>query len=270
MEDDFSKLKKPYASLPDHITRAIESPREVPSSIGIMTKQRNKDVLTKLFSSGQIEQGAPIRFTSVDELNSIFTTGKLRDADLLRKHLDAEGRVGVSAQLVKNNVMMAYGPNTKISAAIVFPKDSVEGKGMGPNEVKINPNMDVKKLKYVIGGHDELLSHEAVAEVIRRNRPNSVKPVSFSNISATLDLGDLSSAKMLDIGDSINLSSQEAARRVIPEPMALNITNSISRSGSANIIASEATGGTQRGMTKAAGNSKVITELLKNTLKKGI
>ncbi|MDY0199019.1 MAG: hypothetical protein RBR68_14535 [Tenuifilaceae bacterium] len=247
MEDAFAGLKKPYANtesiIPDHIVRAIENPREVPTSIGITMKERNKAVLSKFLSTGKIDMSSPIRFTSVEELNSIFTTGKLRDHNLLSKHVDAEGRVGVSAQMVRgantnNPVMMAYGSNNKISAAIVFPKEFIEGRGMGPNEVKINPNMDVKKLKYVVGGYDELLSHEEMV-------------------------------KAMNLSDSVNIS-KEAARRVIPDSVTLNTANRISRSGSANIIASEATGGLQKGMTKSAGNSKVITELLMNTLKRGI
>lgn len=244
MDDAFAGLKRPYANteqiIPDHIVRAIENPREVPTSVGVAMKERNKAVLSRFLSTGKIDMSSPIRFTSVDELNNIFATGRLRDPNI-KGHVDFEGRGGISAQVVKrvnDPVIMAYGSNNRISAAIVFPSESIEGKGMGPNEVKINSKTDISKLKYVVGGYDELLSHEELAKVI-------------------------------NLEDSISIQ-HSASNTAKISPVALNTTNRMSRSGLANIMASEATGGLQKGMTKSAGNSKVITELLMNTLKRGI
>jgi len=147
--------------IPDHVARAVEEPREVPTSVGVATKQQTKETLNAKLSNGEVAPGSPIRLTTVEELSDILNTGKLREGR------DFEGRSGISAQVVDGKKpIVAYGPNDRISAAIVFPKESARGKGESANEVKVDANTDPKSLRFVIDGHPELLTYEQLQEAI--------------------------------------------------------------------------------------------------------
>mgnify|MGYP007051344097 CR=1 len=68
--------------------------------------------------------------TSVEEINSIAESGRLTEGK------DFEGKAGISAQIIEGEKpIIAYGPNDRISAAIVFPESAIEGRGQAPNEV---------------------------------------------------------------------------------------------------------------------------------------
>lgn len=148
-------------TIPDHVARAVEEPREVPTSVGVATKQQTKETLNAKLSNGEVTPDSPIRLTTVEELNDILNTGKLREGR------DFEGRSGISAQVVDGKKpIVAYGPNDRISAAIVFPKEAARGKGESANEVKVDANTDPKSLRFVIDGHPELLTYEQLQEAI--------------------------------------------------------------------------------------------------------
>ncbi|OGP65554.1 MAG: hypothetical protein A3K22_01960 [Deltaproteobacteria bacterium RBG_16_42_7] len=140
-------------NIPAHIERALQEPRTVPVTVGVQTKQLTKDTLNEHFSKGTVKTSEPIRLTTVDELRSIVKNGVLREGE------DFEGREGISAQITgKEKPIVAYGDNDKISAAVIFPEDAVTGKGQQPNEVKINANTPVNKLRFVIDGYKEILT----------------------------------------------------------------------------------------------------------------
>lgn len=157
------KQEEVLNGIPDHVARAVESPREVPTAVGVATKQQTKDTLNYKFQSGEIAPDHPIRLTTVEELNDILRKGQLTEGS------DYEGRSGISAQLVGGEKpIVAYGPNDKISAAIVFPPEASIGTGQGPNEVKIDSKIDPRKLRFVIDGHDQLLSFDDLMNVMKK------------------------------------------------------------------------------------------------------
>jgi hypothetical protein len=157
-------------AIPDHVARAVEEPRAVPQSVSLATKQQTKDTLNTKLGNGEIHPSSPVRLTTVDELNDILNTGALREGK------DYEGRSGISAQVVDGNKpIVAYGPNDKISAAIVYPSEAAEGRGLAPNEVKINPGTDVNSLRFVVDGHPELMTFDQLKGVMRETRGESVQ-----------------------------------------------------------------------------------------------
>lgn len=151
--------------VPEHIERALQKPRTVPISVGIQTKQLTKDTLNEHLAAGTVKASEPIRLTTVDELRSIAKKAGLTEGK------DFEGRQGISAQLIGGEKpIVAYGDNDKISAAIIFPEDAVEGTGVQPNEVKIKPDVAVDKLRFVIDGYREILTFDDLKKVIEGKR----------------------------------------------------------------------------------------------------
>ena len=149
------------SEIPSHVVNAVDAPREVPQSVSLATKQQTKDTLNKNLKNGGIPHSNPIRMTTVEELHDILNTGKLREGE------DFEGRSGISAQLVDGKKpIVAYGPNDKISAAIIFPDGSSLGKGGQPNEVKVDSKTDVKELRFVIDGHKELMTFDELKKAV--------------------------------------------------------------------------------------------------------
>ncbi|MBE0425779.1 MAG: hypothetical protein IBX72_03925 [Nitrospirae bacterium] len=147
--------------IPPHIERAVQEPRKVPVEVAVQTKQLTKDTLNESFASGIINPAQPIRLTTVDELRDIIKRGVLREGR------DFEGRAGISAQLAGGKKpIVAYGANDRISAAIIFPEGAVEGRGMQPNEVKINPAISPEQLRFVIDGYRELLTFEDLKRIV--------------------------------------------------------------------------------------------------------
>ena len=137
------------------VQKSLQQPVTIPEAAAVQIKTATKDTLAEHHANGQIEEGTPIRLTSVDELRKILKTGKLQIGS------DFEGRPGISAQGMNKDVpVVAYGPNNKISAAIIFPKEAIEGKGMQPNEYLMRPETDINELRFVIDGHKELLTLE--------------------------------------------------------------------------------------------------------------
>ncbi|HOP39920.1 MAG TPA: hypothetical protein PLI53_02645, partial [Geobacteraceae bacterium] len=148
--------------VPDHIERAVAEPREVPIQVSLATKIQTKETLNEKFSAGELTPDSPIRLTTVEELHDILTTGKLREGK------DFEGRSGISAQMVDGKKpVVAYGPNDRISAAIIFPSEANIGRGEQPNEVKVDSRTDVSKLRFVIDGHKDVLSFDQLREAIQ-------------------------------------------------------------------------------------------------------
>ena len=147
--------------IPSHIINAVAAPREVMTAVSTATKQQTKDTLNEKLKSREIPHTNPIRLTTVEELHDIIKTGTLRAGK------DFEGRSGISAQLVDGKKpIVAYGPNDKISAAIVFPEQAAIGKGMAPNEVKVSEKTDVTDLHFVVGGFRELMSFDQLKEAM--------------------------------------------------------------------------------------------------------
>jgi hypothetical protein len=163
----------------EHIERAIQEPREVSVSVGLKTKQQTKDTLNERFKTGEIAPEQPVRLTTVDELRSIVQEGGLTEGE------DFEGRVGISAQVTEGTKpIVAYGASDRISAAIVFPADAIEGKGVQPNEVKIRPDTDINDLRFVIGGHNELLTFDEINAIVERGEV--VEPITEQQIDEIL------------------------------------------------------------------------------------
>ncbi len=163
--------------IPSHVVNAVAAPREVMTAVGTATKQQTKDTLNTFLSSGSLRPTNPIRLTTVEELHDIINTGTLRPGK------DFEGRSGISAQLVDGKKpIVAYGPNDRISAAIVFPEDAVAGKGMAPNEVKVSQQTPVENLRFVVDGFRELMSFGELKEAVGE------KQQSVANSKALEDL----------------------------------------------------------------------------------
>jgi len=147
--------------VPDHITRALQEERPVPLAVSVKTKQLTKDTIQEHISSGAIAATAPIRLTTVDEIRSIIKNNGLSEGK------DFEGKAGISAQVVEGGKpVVAYGANDKISAAIVFPESSIEGKGQAPNEVKISQKTNLADLRFVVDGYRELMTAEDLMKII--------------------------------------------------------------------------------------------------------
>jgi len=152
--------------VPSHVVNAVDTPRDVPQSVSLATKQQTKDTLNEKLKAGEIETSSPIRLTTVEELHDILESGKLREGK------DFEGRSGISAQkLDGKKPIVAYGPNDKISAAIIFPAGSEVGKGQQPNEVKVNAGTAVKDLRFVIDGYKEVLSLDDLRSAVAEKSP---------------------------------------------------------------------------------------------------
>lgn len=156
--------------IPSHVVNAVAAPREVMTAVGTATKQQTKDTLNTFLSSGDLSSQNPIRLTTVEELHDIIKNGTLRPGK------DFEGRSGISAQLVDGKKpIVAYGPNDKISAAIVFPEHAAVGKGMAPNEVKVSEKTDVADLRFVVDGFRALMSFGELKEAVRKTTPREEK-----------------------------------------------------------------------------------------------
>ena len=156
--------------IPAHVVNAVAAPREVMTAVGTATKQQTKDTLNTFLSSGGLSSQNPIRLTTVEELHDIIKNGTLRPGK------DFEGRSGISAQLVDGKKpIVAYGPNDKISAAIVFPEHAAVGKGMAPNEVKVSEKTDVADLRFVVDGFRALMSFGELKEAVRKTTPREEK-----------------------------------------------------------------------------------------------
>jgi hypothetical protein len=52
--------------------------------------------------------------------------------------------------------------------AVIFPKDAVVNKGVNPNEVKINPNFDPNKARYLVSGYKRALTLTEVKSLIKK------------------------------------------------------------------------------------------------------
>ncbi|MFZ2809449.1 MAG: PLxRFG domain-containing protein [Desulfosalsimonadaceae bacterium] len=147
---------QPPAVAPE-VKQALQKPTPIPTSEAVKTKAQTKETLTAKLGTGEIVGNSPVRLTTVDELRSIIKKGALSMGE------DAEGVPGISAQRISKEIpIVAYGANNKISAAIVFPDGAVESTGNGPNEVKIRPNTKIEDLRFVIDGHEELLSYNDI------------------------------------------------------------------------------------------------------------
>jgi Inorganic Pyrophosphatase len=147
--------------IPGHVVRAVDDPRQVSKQVGIATKQQTKETLNAKLASGEIPAKSPIRLTTVEELHDILESGKLREGK------DFEGRNGISAQVVDGKKpIVAYGPNDRISAAIVFPEGSETGKGEQPNEVKVPATTDPKTLRFAVDGYPELMNFEQLQKAM--------------------------------------------------------------------------------------------------------
>jgi hypothetical protein len=155
-------LKAKEGEIHPKLQAALQKPVTISQGAAVKIKVATKDTLTEKYGSGEIEDGAPVRLTSIDELRGILKTGKLFVGE------DFEGRPGISAQTMsKDTPIVAYGPNNKISAAIIFPKDAVEGKGEQLNEVLMKAGTDVSRLRFVIDGHKELLTLDQLRDVYK-------------------------------------------------------------------------------------------------------
>jgi hypothetical protein len=125
-----------------------------------VTKAEAKDTIKLAFDYGMITKDNPVRFTSVDELRSIL------EKNALTTGVDFEGHPGISAQTVSSESdIVAYGPNDRVAAAIIFPEGSVESKGQQVNEVLVNPETKVEDLRFVIGGQQEILDIDRLREL---------------------------------------------------------------------------------------------------------
>jgi hypothetical protein len=144
----------------DHVKEALQTPTPIPTAEAVQTKVQTKETLTEKLVSGEIVHNSPVRLTSVDELRSIIDKGQLSIGE------DAEGVPGISAQRISKDVpIVAYGPNDKISAAIVFPDSAIESDGNGVNEVKIRPDTKIEDLRFVIDGQKDLLTFDALKKI---------------------------------------------------------------------------------------------------------
>ncbi len=158
--------------IPAHIERAVAEPRTVPAAVAVQTKQFTKDTLTEKMKEGLIRPGQPVRLTTVDEIRDIIKKKALSEGK------DFEGKSGISAQsLMPNTPIVGYGANDKISAAIVFPADSVQGKGQQPNEVKIDSATMIKNLRFVIDGYRELMTYEELEKIINAQEAKNAETV---------------------------------------------------------------------------------------------
>jgi hypothetical protein len=166
-----------------NLQKALQRPLRISESSATQIKIATKETITEKYEAGEIKEGTPIRFTSVDELRNVITKGELPVGS------DFEGHPGISAQTMsKDTMLVAYGPNNKVSAAIIFPEDAVAGKGVQANEVLMKAETPLEKLRFVIGGHKELLTFDQLKEVYKGDtiaQAIKEKPTPTTEVSTT-------------------------------------------------------------------------------------
>jgi hypothetical protein len=149
---------------PSYVAREIANPSKNAS----MDIARNKqvDVKGKIIQHA-VPSGLPVRMTSLRELNTIADTGQLRMG------ATSEGSPGISAQIVPKVAdppIQSYGGNEYPSVAIVFPKTAEIAKGINPNEVKINPSLDVNKARFIIPGYKRMITFTELKSLYKKGK----------------------------------------------------------------------------------------------------
>jgi len=174
------------------LQKALKKSTVIPEKDAIAIKAKTKETLEEKRVAGEIEEGSPVRFTSVDEIRSIVKNGKLSIGE------DFEGRPSISAsELLKDVPTVAYGPNNKISAAIVFPKGAIEGRGVQPNEVMIKPGTDVNGLRFIVDGHKNLLTLAELKKVYGKEK-KSIAEEKYD--ASTVLYSGIDPTKIVDLG----------------------------------------------------------------------
>lgn len=177
-----SKIDRPSAkttreaeiSLLKNIKAAGEAGLRERGSISVDLAQKSKGytkvLLKNSLEDGSVSSGSPVRLTTVDELRAVLKSGSL----VVGK--DAEGHSVISAQPLRRHLpIVGYGANNKVSAAIVFKPEHVEGKGGQPNEIIIDPKTKLEDLKFAVSGQTKLLNIQELRSLVSSTKPE-VKP----------------------------------------------------------------------------------------------
>jgi len=185
-----SKIDRPSAkttreaeiSLLKNIKAAGEAGLRERGSISVDLAQKSKGytkvLLKNSLEDGSVSSGSPVRLTTVDELRAVLKSGSL----VVGK--DAEGHSVISAQPLRRHLpIVGYGANNKVSAAIVFKPEHVEGKGGQPNEIIIDPKTKLEDLKFAVSGQTKLLNIQELRSLVSYTKPE-VKVESKTKLTA--------------------------------------------------------------------------------------
>ncbi|MCD6162621.1 MAG: hypothetical protein J7K40_09445 [candidate division Zixibacteria bacterium] len=200
-------VKQPdMAHLAPQIEELIKAPSVVSMTIKENTKLREqvKDTIKTSLKDGGIKQNAPVRFTTVAELDDVLKKGELTVGK------DFEGQPGISAQRVyDDSVISAYGSNEQKPVAIVFPESAVESKGQSVDEVKMKATTKLQDLKFIVDGklqtYDELTGTKAAPEREGReegtateiSKPDTSVP-EFKSSEEALRFGKIATKRVTD------------------------------------------------------------------------
>ena len=126
---------------------------------GLMRK-----ALLQAIRSGALEQGAVIRTTNIDDLMYILQNRMLRVGGT------AEGREAIAGIQVigKEPVIPIYGGHKKTPFAIIAKEEHIIGRGESVREAWIDPNVDIRKLRYMVGTgpRPEIMTWEELNEYL--------------------------------------------------------------------------------------------------------
>ena len=150
-------LRVKVDDVPDHVSTNLATIRKIAPESALKIKAHTVSNTMEL-----VPKGLPIRFTNVGELKGIIETGDWYTGK------NAEEQPGISAQILMDHKPTAYGKLTELPAVIVFPKFAETRKGVGPNEVMIDPRTSVESAKFIIDGYKRLFTFTEIQKLHER------------------------------------------------------------------------------------------------------